>query len=78
MHLVVLDDDRHYFPPYDAVPVVRPAVFQRWPCTRDALLRLAGQISADDMRAMNYAVDGQKQDAAVVVTAFLKRRGLIA
>jgi osmoprotectant transport system substrate-binding protein len=69
--LVVLEDDRHYFPPYDAVPIVRPAAVQRWPALGDALKSIAGRISADDMRRMNYAVDGEKKDAADVVRTYL-------
>src|SRR5271166_1568983 len=70
--LVVLEDDRHYFPPYDAVPIVRPELFQKWPPARGAFDSLAGRITADQMRAMNYAVDGQKRDATVVAQEFLK------
>jgi len=69
--LVVLEDDKHYFPPYDAVPIVRPALFQECPRAQDAFARLAGRINADDMRAMNYAVDGEKKDAGVVAREFL-------
>ena len=69
--LVVLDDDKHYFPPYDAVPIVRPQLFQECPQARAAFERLAGRITADDMRKMNYAVDGEKKDAAVVAREFL-------
>jgi len=75
--LVVLEDDRHYFPPYDAVPVVRPAALQRWLILRDVLQGLAGKISADEMRRLNFAVDGQKKDATVVVRNFLRSRGLL-
>jgi osmoprotectant transport system substrate-binding protein len=74
--LVVLEDDKHYFPPYDAVPIVRPPLFQKCPPARAAFARLAGRISADDMRAMNYAVDGEKQDAASVARDFLVRQRL--
>jgi len=69
--LVVLEDDRHYFPPYNAVPVVRPQLFQEWPQARAAFERLAGRITADDMRRMNYAVDGERRDAAGVAREFL-------
>ena len=69
--LVVLEDDKHYFPPYGAVPIVRPALFQECPRAQDAFARLAGRINADDMRAMNYAVDGEKKDAGVVAREFL-------
>ena len=64
--LVVLEDDKHYFPPYDAVPIVRPQLFQECPQAQAAFERLAGRITADDMRKMNYAVDGEKKDAADV------------
>lgn len=74
--LVVLDDDKHYFPPYDAVPVARPNLFDRCPEARHVFETFAGSITADDMRAMNYAVDGQKQDAANVARDFLLRRPL--
>jgi osmoprotectant transport system substrate-binding protein len=69
--LVVLEDDKHYFPPYDAVPIVRPQLFQECPQARAALERLAGRITADDMRKMNYAADGEKKDAAAVAREFL-------
>jgi osmoprotectant transport system substrate-binding protein len=74
--LVVLDDDRHYFPPYDAVPVVRPDLFNRFPEARTAFDRLAGRIAADEMRKLNYAVDGEHKDAAAVVAQFLQQRNL--
>ncbi len=74
LDLVVLQDDRHYFPPYDAVPLVRQETLRRYPEIAAALRRLSGRISADDMRRMNYAVDGEKKDAAAVVKAFIETR----
>jgi osmoprotectant transport system substrate-binding protein len=71
--LVVLDDDRHYFPPYDAVPIVRPELFDRFPSARAAFDRIAGRITADEMRKMNYAVDGGKKDPVVVAAEFLQK-----
>lgn len=73
LDLVVLEDDRHYFPPYDAVPIVRREALQRHPEVGDALRRLSGRISAEDMRHMNYAVDGEKKDAEAVVKDFLAK-----
>jgi osmoprotectant transport system substrate-binding protein len=73
LELVVLQDDRHYFPPYDAVPIVNPALFEKCAKAREAFVPLAGRISAEDMRAMNYAVDGEKEDAAAVAKAFLSK-----
>ena len=76
LHMVVLDDDRHYFPPYEAVPLVRTATLEKHPELRGAIGALAGKISADEMRLMNYAVDGQHRDPADVVRAFRKSKGL--
>jgi osmoprotectant transport system substrate-binding protein len=73
LDLVVLEDDQHYFPPYDAVPIVRRATIDRHPEIAAALKRLSGHITAEDMRRMNYAVDGEKKDAAAVVKDFLAR-----
>jgi osmoprotectant transport system substrate-binding protein len=74
--LVALEDDRHYFPPYDAVPIVRQSTLAQFPQLRGALADLAGKLSAADIRRLNYAVDAQHQDAAVVVRAFRRSRGL--
>jgi osmoprotectant transport system substrate-binding protein len=71
LDLVVLEDDRHYFPPYDAVPIVRREMLERHPEVAAALQKLSGRITAEDMRRMNYAVDGEKKDAAAVVKNFL-------
>jgi osmoprotectant transport system substrate-binding protein len=76
LSLVALEDDKHYFPPYEAVPVVRQEALSEFPGLRAALEGLAGRISADDMRHMNYAVDGQHRDAAEVVREFLRSRNL--
>jgi osmoprotectant transport system substrate-binding protein len=74
--LVVLEDDKHYFPPYEAVPVVRRETLERYPQVKQIFLRLQGRISADEMRRMNYAVDGEKKDAAEVVREFIRQKGL--
>ena len=74
LDLVVLEDDRHYFPPYDAVPIGRRETLDRHPEVAPALRKLAGRVTADDMRRMNYAVDGEKKDAALVVKDFLERK----
>ena len=74
--LVALADDRHYFPPYDAVPIVRQSTLARFPQLRAALADLAGRLSASDIRSLNYAVDGQHQDVAAVVRSFRQSKGL--
>jgi osmoprotectant transport system substrate-binding protein len=76
LHLAALADDRHYFPPYQAVPLVRDEALARWPAIRTALQALAGRVTADDMRAMNEAVDGQHRDASQVVREFRASKGL--
>jgi osmoprotectant transport system substrate-binding protein len=74
--LAVLDDDRHYFPPYEAVPIVRQDTIERHPEVLAALEELRGKISDQDMRRLNYAVDGERRDARAVVQEFLQSRGL--
>jgi osmoprotectant transport system substrate-binding protein len=76
LHLTVLADDRHYFPPYDAVPLFREDAYQRWPQMRAAVAELAGKIDAQEMQAMNEAVDGGHRDPAEVVREFRERKGL--
>ena len=70
-HLTVLDDNRHYFPPYDAVPIVRTSTLLRRPEVGRALDRLAGRVTDADMRAMNAAVDVEHQEVADVARRFL-------
>jgi osmoprotectant transport system substrate-binding protein len=74
--LKVLADDKHYFPPYQAVPLVRDEALRRWPAMRGALDDLRDKVTADDMRAMNEAVDGEHRDPADVVREFRRRKGL--
>jgi len=74
--LVVLVDDRHYFPPYEAVPIVRRQTLERHPELRAALRELGGKISEAEMRRLNYAVDGEHRDVAQVAREFLRAKGL--
>jgi osmoprotectant transport system permease protein len=75
--LVQLQDDRGYFPPYDAVPVARRSLLERKPALREALASLGGILSVEEMRALNYAVDGEKRSAREVARQFLARKGLV-
>jgi osmoprotectant transport system substrate-binding protein len=74
LDLVVLADDEHYFPPYEAVPIVRRECLDKFPSLGNALHRLSGRIAEQDMRHLNYAVDGEKKDAAAVVREFLNEK----
>jgi len=75
--LVQLDDDRHYFPPYDAVPVVRNAVIEKYPELRGVLKLLAGVLSVEEMRRLNYQVDGERRKPADVVREFLREKRVL-
>jgi glycine betaine/choline ABC-type transport system substrate-binding protein len=76
LDLFVLEDDKHYFPPYEAVPVIRQEMLAHHPEVGQALNELAGKISDDDMRQLNYAVDGQHRDVKQVVKQFLTSKHL--
>jgi osmoprotectant transport system substrate-binding protein len=76
LHMIELEDDRHYFPPYEAVPLVRRATLEKHPEVGEAIGALAGKISEGEMRRMNYAVDGEHRDPAEVVREFRKEKGL--
>lgn len=75
LDLAVLEDNRRYFPPYEAAPIVRHDTLARHPAVRQALAELAGGISEDEMRKLNYAVDGEHRDVKVVVREFLLAKG---
>ena len=72
LDLFVLEDDKHYFPPYEAVPVIREQTLAEHPEIRAALEELADKISDAEMRDLNYAVDGKKRDVKEVVSEFLR------
>ena len=77
LDLFVLEDDRHYFPPYAAVPVVREQLFEQHPEVRSAIAGLANKISNAEMQRLNNAVDGQHRDTREVVREFLKANQLV-
>jgi glycine betaine/choline ABC-type transport system substrate-binding protein len=77
LDFVVLEDDNHYFPPYEAVAIMRGEMLKNHPEVGTALGELSGAISDEDMRRLNYAVDGQHRDVTAVVREFLKQRGMI-
>jgi osmoprotectant transport system permease protein len=73
LDLVQLDDNRKYFPPYDAAAVARAETLLRYPAARRALERLSGRVSPDAMRAMNYAADVEHRDVGAIVREFLDK-----
>lgn len=77
LDLFALQDDRHYFPPYEAVAVIREETIRQHPEVAGALAALGGKISDAEMQRMNYAVDGQHRDTRDVVREFLKEKNLL-
>ena len=71
LDLFQLEDNRRYFPPYDAVPVARASTLLRYPRVRQALATLGGRISASDMQEMNYAADAKHENPADIARRFL-------
>jgi len=74
LDFAALEDDRRYFPSYEAVPIVREDTVKRFPELRTALRDLGGKFSEDEMRRLNYAVDGEHRDVKQVVAEFLRAK----
>jgi osmoprotectant transport system substrate-binding protein len=77
LDLIALEDDRHFFPPYEAVPVIRQQTMQEHPDVARVLAELDGKISNAQMQRMNYAVDGQHRDPREVAREFLLETKLV-
>ena len=77
LDLFVLEDDRHYFPPYEAVAVIRQQTLQQHPEVAEAISALGGKISDQEMQHLNYALDGQHRDVKDVAHEFLRSKGLV-
>ncbi len=75
MDLVQLEDDRRYFPPYEAVYMVRKDSLARMPILGEMLAKLANAITTEEMRQLNYEVDANKRGPAEVVREWIKRKG---
>jgi osmoprotectant transport system substrate-binding protein len=76
-NLVLMEDDKGLWPPYQVAPVVRNEVLQRYPNMKDALNKLAPFITNDTISSLNWKVDGDKQEYTAVAKAFLQEKGLI-
>lgn len=77
LKLVILKDDKQYFPPYEAVPVFNIKTLQQYPKVQPILLKLAHQVSAEEMQQLNYEVDSQSKTAREAVHSFLRSKNLI-
>ena len=76
--LLVLDDDKDFFPPYYAAPLVRAETLKEHPAIGEILNRLGGKISDAAMQRLNYEVDEEGRKAAEVAQEFLTSQGLLA
>ncbi len=74
LDLVILEDDLHYFPPYEAAPVVNGKSLKRFPQLRNLLRKLDGLISDQEMRTLNYEVDAKKRNVRQVAFEFLEKK----
>lgn len=75
--LVILEDDKHFFPPYFAAPLVRQETLQKHPQIKEVLSKLAGKIDDKQMAVLNAQVDVDKKKSRDVAEAWLKEQGLI-
>lgn len=74
--ITVLQDDRHYFPPYECALVVREDAERQFPALRPALAELSGKISSETMRRLNFELDGKHRPAREIAREFLRSVGL--
>ncbi|MEX5216811.1 MAG: hypothetical protein NW701_03200 [Nitrospira sp.] len=72
LDVLVLNDDRHYFPPYDCALAVRSDFLKRDPAVQEALTELAGLFGDTAMQKLNYAVDGEHRPVQDVAQEFLQ------
>jgi osmoprotectant transport system substrate-binding protein len=72
----VLEDDMHYFPPYECALVVREGAERQFPALRSSLLELSGKINSETMRRLNYELDGKHRPAREIARNFLRSVGL--
>ncbi|NEZ76065.1 ABC transporter permease subunit [Clostridium botulinum] len=76
-NLVLLEDDKRFFPDYYAVPIVKEETLKKFPELREVLGKLDGRITDEKMRKLNYEVDVNKKDPKQVAKEFLQKEGLI-
>lgn len=77
LDLKILKDDKNFFPPYYAAPIVRDDTLKKYPELKDVLNSLGGKIDDETMRDLNYQVDNEKKSVESVAESFLKENGLI-
>lgn len=76
LKLTILEDDRNYFPPYEAIPIFNQKTLQQYPQIKTVIQQLAGQISTSVMQQLNYQVDDRQGSVTEVVHNFLIKERL--
>jgi osmoprotectant transport system substrate-binding protein len=74
LDLLTLSDDRGYFPPYQAAPVIRASVLEKYPAVGAALAELGGKITDAEMRRLNALADVEHEDIAEIARVWLAER----
>jgi osmoprotectant transport system substrate-binding protein len=77
LDLAILKDDRLFFPPYEAVPIIRQQTLEKHPELREVITQLNGKISESEMQNLNFQVEGEGRNVPQVVQQFLQIKGLI-
>ena len=75
--LVILEDDKHFFPPYDAAPLIRKDTLLKYPELKEVFNQIGGAIDNKTMQKLNYEVDKKEKSASLVAQTFLEEKGLI-
>ncbi|MFN6155139.1 MAG: glycine betaine ABC transporter substrate-binding protein [Dolichospermum sp.] len=76
LNLVILEDDKKYFPPYQAIPIFNQEILRKYPELTDTINQLGGKVSTTAIQKMNYQVDNQSQPVGKVVSEWLKSQKL--
>lgn len=76
LNLEMLEDNKNYFPPYEAVPVFNQETLKEYPNLSEIIQQLSGQISSEEMQQLNYLVDHERQSVNKVVENFLREKNL--
>ena len=71
LNLVILEDDKKYFPPYQAIPIFNQEIIRKYPELTDTINQLGGKVSTTAIQKMNYQVDNQSQPVEKVVSEWL-------
>ena len=76
LNLVILEDDKKYFPPYQAIPIFNQEILQKYPELTNTINQLGGKVSTTAIQKMNYQVDNQSQPVEKIVSEWLKSQQL--